>query len=162
MAEFIYTAVLAALVAGGGVYIFYPDLKKAAHWRPLKKAPDGTSQTPGDSVRLYVAELYETHYSEEEELLEAHRMIKRCDATSFAEAFDKIHSRQYQLIEMMTASRIKDKSISGDCTLCGRYFYVKREGQVKSNCHCNALKFRQASEAMGEQFGASWIEKRYA
>jgi hypothetical protein len=137
MSEFIVTLVLIGFVVGGGLFIFWPDLVSTVKKPKREKAKREKA--------LSIESIYEKHYSKEDELIEASKIMERYG--DIHKAKEAIEERGSYIKRMM-----RDTSKYHHCPVCGSY-NSKSYDDIHIQCECDAGKFRRAAKEMFKDAG---------
>lgn len=132
MSGIIVTLVLISFVIGGGLYIFWPDLRSVIT-KPKKEKKK-------KQAYLNVEAVYRAHYSEEDELIEAVSYAKRhYDAFTITEALARIQKRGDKIKIMLS-----NESTIQHCNMCNESNTTSSHyGNISIRCSCDGARFKQ-------------------
>ena len=137
MGQLIVTAVLASLVAGGGIFIFWPDLSAKLPKRAKKMTKE----------ELSMRDIYRKHYTTTDELIEVASLIDKGLDREFAK--EKIADRGDSIVELLANPNQHHRHT---CPVC--YNDNRIQARIASvGCRCGEGHFRNKVHSMVKEAG---------
>lgn len=134
MGQLIVTAVLASLVVGGGVFIFWPDLSSKL---PKKKE----KQKKPSKEQVNAREIYRNYYTTTDELIELSNLMQ--DGMDKDSARDKLVERGDSIVEMLSNPNGQHHV----CPVCHQDNRIQA-GITSMRCRCDGGEFRKKVHSM--------------
>ena len=133
MSGIIVTLVLISFVIGGGLFIFWPDLTSVI----TKPKKEKKKKQAHKSIHA----IYRSHYTEEDELIEAVSYKKRhYNMIDINDAIARIQKREEQVKLMLS-----NTGGTQMCAMCQEVITAKSEyNNIRISCTCDGGRFKQS------------------